>query len=108
MLSSGLSRRERSGQGAFSSRENEIVGLLQRRLCDKEISSALGISERTVRFHLQNLFQKLGVHDRYSVVEWARATGVEREQGGGIRVGDKGVGETGDGHGGGRQSAAVS
>lgn len=76
ILSSTLSSYGRYVQGALSPRESEIVGLLHRRLCDKEISSALGISEHTVRFHLQNIFDKLGVHDRYSAVEWARRPGL--------------------------------
>jgi LuxR family transcriptional regulator of csgAB operon len=76
ILSSGLPSHERYGQGALSPRESEIIGLLQRRLCDKEISSVLGVSEHTVRFHLQNIFNKLGVHDRYSVIEWARTAGL--------------------------------
>lgn len=75
MMSSALPSRERYGQGDFSPREGEIIALLQRRLSDKEISSVLGISEHTVRFHLQNIFNKIGAHDRYSVIEWARTTG---------------------------------
>jgi len=75
ILSSSVHRHERFECGAPSPRESEIIGLLQRRLCDKEISSALGVSEYTVRFHLQNIFNKLGVHDRYSVIEWGRTAG---------------------------------
>lgn len=56
----------------FTPRE-ELIGLLERRLSNKEIGSALSISERTVRFHLGNIFSKLGVHDRHSVIEVARS-----------------------------------
>jgi len=72
MLTSAAVNEKRGGHNALSPRENEVMGLLQRRLSNKEIGGALGISERTVRFHLQNIFAKLGVHDRYSVVELAR------------------------------------
>jgi len=75
-LSSALGSRKRCDYGTLSPRESEIVGLLQRRLCNKEIGSALGIGERTVRFHLQNVFDKLGVRDRGSVAELARSTGL--------------------------------
>jgi DNA-binding NarL/FixJ family response regulator len=75
MLSSGLGKQKRREHSALSPRESEIVGLLQRRLSDKEIGCALGISERTVRFHLHNIFEKLGVHDRYGVVDFARTAG---------------------------------
>ncbi len=50
--------------------EGEIAQLLARgRPTNKEISRLLGISARTVRFHLANIFMKLGVHDRYSLSE---------------------------------------
>jgi DNA-binding NarL/FixJ family response regulator len=67
-------------RGGLSPRESEVIGLLQRRLSNKEIGSALGITERTVRFHLQNVFDKLGLRDRYGVSEWAR-TAVPAERG---------------------------
>jgi DNA-binding NarL/FixJ family response regulator len=67
--SSALSNPRKLRPGAFTDRETAVIGLLQRRLCNKEIGSALGISERTVRFHLQNIFDKLGVRDRGSVAE---------------------------------------
>jgi LuxR family maltose regulon positive regulatory protein len=38
-------------------------------MSNKEIASILKISEGTVKFHLSNLFTKLGVHDRQSAVE---------------------------------------
>jgi len=47
------------------------VELLRLRLCNKEISARLGISEATVKFHLKNIFNKLGVHDRHLVAEGA-------------------------------------
>jgi DNA-binding NarL/FixJ family response regulator len=58
--------------GALSRRESEVVGLIRRRLTNKEIGDALGISERTVRFHLQNVFDKLGVRDRHSIPDLMR------------------------------------
>ena len=29
----------------------------------------MDISERTVRFHLSNIFMKIGVHDRHSAID---------------------------------------
>lgn len=75
VLSSALQRQARAKDGVLSSRESQVVGLLQRRLSNKEIGSALGISERTVRFHLHNAFEKLGVHDRSSAMELAQPAG---------------------------------
>jgi DNA-binding NarL/FixJ family response regulator len=41
--------------------------LLLRRLTNKEISSALGISERTAKFHVSNILSKLQLDDRRSL-----------------------------------------
>src|ERR1700734_4161405 len=48
----------------LTAREGEILQLLMRRLTNKEISSALGISERTVKFHVSNILGKLQLADR--------------------------------------------
>lgn len=53
----------------FTRREKRILELVHRRLSNKEIGSILGISESTVKFHLGNIFAKLGVHDRQAIVE---------------------------------------
>jgi LuxR family transcriptional regulator of csgAB operon len=69
----GVARLKRPRLRSFTAREVLILGLVERGMCDKEISAALGITERTVRFHLQNIFAKLGVHDRQAVVRLARS-----------------------------------
>lgn len=76
-LSSALKEQALAEHGILSPRESEVLGLLQRRLSNKEIGRALGISESTVRFHLHNVFVKLGVQDRYSAMDLAQA--VRRE-----------------------------
>lgn len=55
----------------FTQREESITGLLKQNLSNKEIARALGITERTVKFHLGNIYTKLGVHDRHRVGEFA-------------------------------------
>ena len=79
-VSSRLSERNWNQPKFLTPREGTIIGLLKRRLSNKEIGCAVGISERTVRFHLQNIFDKLGIHSRYSVadlVESADVLGLE-------------------------------
>jgi DNA-binding NarL/FixJ family response regulator len=52
-------------EGSFlTAREGQILQLLMRRLTNKEISSALSISERTVKFHVSNILSKLHLDDR--------------------------------------------
>ena len=55
---------EREQRGGLTQRETEILELLTRGRSNKEISSALFISEDTVKSHLKSLFAKLGVQDR--------------------------------------------
>jgi DNA-binding NarL/FixJ family response regulator len=48
----------------LSAREWEVLGLVARGLSNTQIASALSVSENTVKFHLQNIFQKFGVNNR--------------------------------------------
>lgn len=49
---------------SLSPRENEIARLLALGLSNKLLARELGLSEGTVKFHLRNLYAKLGAHDR--------------------------------------------
>lgn len=53
----------------LTERESEVLGLVARAFSNKEISTQLGIAERTVKFHLGNAFAKLGVNSRQAAVE---------------------------------------
>lgn len=53
-----------SGPAALSEREREVWELLAAGLSNAAISRKLGVSASTVKFHTQNLFQKLGVNNR--------------------------------------------
>ena len=49
-------------------REQEVAGFVMRRLSNKEIASLLRISERTVKFHIGNIFTKMHIHSRSELV----------------------------------------
>ena len=49
-------------------REKEIFNLLIKNQSTKEIAKTLGISEKTVRNHISNVIQKLGVDSRIQAV----------------------------------------
>lgn len=49
-------------------REKEIFNLLIKNLDTTEISERLGISEKTVRNHISNVIQKLGVKGRSQAI----------------------------------------
>jgi DNA-binding NarL/FixJ family response regulator len=49
---------------SLTAREGQTLQLLMRKLTNKEISGALGISERTVKYHVSNILSKLQLQDR--------------------------------------------
>lgn len=49
-------------------RERQIFNLLVQNYSTKEIAKELGISEQTVRNHISNVIQKLGVDSRIQAV----------------------------------------
>jgi len=52
---------------SLTARESQVLQLALRHLSNKEIAGILGISERTVKFHVSNIFGKLQVDDRQSL-----------------------------------------
>ncbi len=52
----------------FSEREKDVIELLLQGKSNKQIALDLGISTRTVEFHLGNIFNKLGVGSRTEAV----------------------------------------
>jgi len=61
---------------ALSDREREVLAHVARGLANKQVARALGISERTVKVHLGNVFRQIGVGDRTSAALWARDHGI--------------------------------
>jgi DNA-binding NarL/FixJ family response regulator len=65
---------ERLGEepmGVLSERETEVVVLAARALPNARIAEELGISEATVKRHLANVYQKIGVRSRSEAVRMA-------------------------------------
>ncbi len=71
-----LPPREQS-KSLLSGREREIVGLICQGFRNKEIAEKMFISEQTVKNHLHNVFDKLGVSDRLALAV-TRFTKAER------------------------------
>ena len=51
----------------LSEREQAVVRCLERRLSNKEIAVMFGVSERTVKFHVSNIFRKLKIRSRADI-----------------------------------------
>jgi len=54
----------------LSPRENEVLALVAEGLSNAEAALRLHISENTVKFHLQNIYQRLGVANRTEASLW--------------------------------------
>ena len=73
-------RRERPSEVQLTAREREVLGLVVEGLANKQIARRMGISEKTVKGHLTNLFQRIGVADRTQAALWAERTGALRDR----------------------------
>ncbi|HEY3718188.1 MAG TPA: response regulator transcription factor [Jatrophihabitantaceae bacterium] len=56
----------------LSDRERQVLRLASKGLANKQIGRELGITERTVKVHLGNIYRRIGVTDRTSAALWAR------------------------------------
>jgi DNA-binding NarL/FixJ family response regulator len=74
---SQLSRRTPSGE-ELSERELQVLCLMAKGAANKEISAELNIAQSTVKTHITNIFQKLGVNDRTEAVTQALKKGLIR------------------------------
>jgi DNA-binding NarL/FixJ family response regulator len=69
-------RTERKSSSILTDREREVLILVAQGLANKQIARRLGISEKTVKAHLTNVFQRIGVADRTQAALWAERNGL--------------------------------
>ncbi|MEP6477337.1 MAG: response regulator transcription factor [Actinomycetota bacterium] len=72
-------RREHPPSPDLTGREREVLLLVVEGLANKQIARRLGISEKTVKGHLTNLFQRIGVADRTQAALWAERNRLFRD-----------------------------
>ncbi len=70
---------EEEEEGKLTSRQTEILLLVEKGLSNKEIALALGRKKRTIDFHLERIFKRLGVHNRLLACQVAREKGWLKE-----------------------------
>lgn len=73
----------RRPDGGLTAREAEVLTKVAAGLSNREVASALVISEATVRRHLANIFGKLGVGSRTAAAAWAHDHVHHSDHGGG-------------------------
>jgi DNA-binding NarL/FixJ family response regulator len=64
------------GAEALTERETEVLRLLARGYCNKEMARMLGISDATVKTHVKNLLAKLGLTSRTQAALYALRIGL--------------------------------
>jgi DNA-binding CsgD family transcriptional regulator len=74
-------RRRRTGPGGLTRREVEVLRLVSSGMTNRAVACALWVTSETVKFHLTNVYRKLGVGSRGEASAWAYENGVaERER----------------------------
>ncbi len=68
--------------GSLTDRERDVLGELASARTYERIAERLGVSVNTVRFHVKNVYAKLGVRTRLEAVERARRWGFVAAPGG--------------------------
>ncbi|MCP4426989.1 MAG: protein kinase [Chloroflexi bacterium] len=79
----GLDLTIRFGLGTavdLTPREMEVIQLLAEGLSNKEMAQVLSVSPRTINFHLDNIYSKLGVSSRTEAAVYALRQGWIRKQ----------------------------
>lgn len=56
-------------RAAFTPREREVFALVARGKTNAAVAEELVVSENTVKFHLKNIYQKLGIHSKTEVMK---------------------------------------
>jgi DNA-binding NarL/FixJ family response regulator len=68
------------GAGELTDRETAILAAAASGLTTKAIGKELWVSEHTVKFHLTNIYRKLGVANRSGAIRWAFEHGLVGER----------------------------
>ena len=64
--------------GGLTPKELDVLSRVARGLSNKEISKELWLSEQTIKFHLTNIYRKLGVANRTEATRYAYQQGLVR------------------------------
>ncbi len=71
LAASGHGRSRAALPAGLTEREAEVLGLLARGLVSKEIAGELGIAPRTVKHHIEHIYEKTGVSTRAAAALFA-------------------------------------
>jgi len=79
-------------------RELEILEHVSEGCSNRQVAHLLWITDQTVKFHLANVYRKLGVKSRFEATRWAQENGVLRvaESGEVVSISDGAANGNGD------------
>ncbi len=63
-------------KAGLSPRQMQILDLVSQGLLYKEVGKALGLTERTIKYHMGEIVQQLQLHNRAEVLAYARSHGI--------------------------------
>lgn len=64
----------------LSVKEKEVLKFIMRGKCTSDIASILGITERTVKYHISNIMRKLNAENRAHAVAIAIGKGLFKDE----------------------------
>lgn len=71
-----IAPRPHGNDPGLTRREVEILRLVANGLTNGEVARTLFVTEQTVKFHLSNIYRKLGVANRTEASRWAQLRGI--------------------------------
>ena len=101
MLRSVPAPAERVELPKLTRRELEILELVAEGRSNRQVAQLLWVTDQTVKFHLANVYRKLGVRSRFDAARWAQENGVLQvaESGEVVSISDGAAGGNGNGNG---------
>lgn len=76
LASLGAPPAERVELPKLTRRELEILELVAEGRSNRQVAQLLWVTDQTVKFHLANVYRKLGVRSRFDAARWAQENGV--------------------------------
>ncbi len=72
-------RKELSGNSALTERQTEILEMVAGGITYKKVGERLGLSERTVKYHMGRIIELLHLKNRAQVIAYASRSGLTKE-----------------------------
>lgn len=58
-------------RNGLSKREAEVAELVSKGLSNKEVADKLFVTEKTIKFHLTNIYRKMSISSRTQLIVWS-------------------------------------